>query len=232
MDEDAHRSATADQGPATQALPPASPGTADPAEEAFCPQATHQPEAETCAVQATRGTGRTAEGDQGTTCITDDPLAVRHEEQTKGAANGAGPPQAAAAEECVQCCTATGPAQVGTHDNLPPGAPETEENLASIFNDVALTADQPLQTDEHLHNNEFFAAFMASCPHRATTGAGNNICAAARGSQHQGDLNRVDLPFFPISNQPNFQPITPAEISKLTTHSSPSEHGNDTNNSN
>ena len=48
----------------------------------------------------------------------------------------------------------------------------------------------------------------------------------------QGDLNRVNLPFFPISNQPNFQPIKPAEISKLTTHSSPSEHGNDTNNSN
>ena len=48
----------------------------------------------------------------------------------------------------------------------------------------------------------------------------------------QGDLNRVNLPFFPIFNQPNFQPIKPAEISKLTTHSSPSEHGNDTNNSN
>ena len=48
----------------------------------------------------------------------------------------------------------------------------------------------------------------------------------------RGDLNRVNLLFFPISNQPNFRPIKPAEISKLTTHSNPSEHGNDTNNSN
>ena len=48
----------------------------------------------------------------------------------------------------------------------------------------------------------------------------------------QGDLNRVNLAFFPISNKPNFQLIKPAEIYKLTTHSSPSEHGNDTNTSN
>ena len=47
----------------------------------------------------------------------------------------------------------------------------------------------------------------------------------------RGDLNRVNLPFFPISNQLNFQPVKPAKISKLTTHSSPSEHGNDTNQS-
>ena len=41
----------------------------------------------------------------------------------------------------------------------------------------------------------------------------------------QGDLIPVNLPFFLISNQPS-------EISKLKTHSSHSEHGNDTNHSN
>ena len=59
MDEVAHSSAAADPDSDAEAPPAASSGAADTAEEALCPQATHQPEAETCAVRETGGTGRT-----------------------------------------------------------------------------------------------------------------------------------------------------------------------------
>ena len=141
MDEDTHGSATPDPGPDTQAPPAASSRKADTAGEVPCPQATHQPEAGACTVQATGGTERTDAGGQGTTCTTDGPPAVLHEEWAGRAAGGAHPAQLAAAEERVHPGTARSWAQVETQDNPPPGAPETEEILAFIFNQVAPTSD-------------------------------------------------------------------------------------------
>ena len=108
-------------------------------------------------------------GGQGTTCTTDGPPAVLHKERAEGAAGGSSPPQPAGAEERVHSGTATSPARVGTHDNPPFGVPETEDILASILKKVAPLADQGLQTDKHLHNNELFAAFMASSQDGAPT---------------------------------------------------------------
>ena len=48
-------------------------------------------------------------------------------------------------------------------------APEREGILASILNETALTAGQGLQTDEHLRDDETFAAFMAFCRDGAPT---------------------------------------------------------------
>ena len=169
MDADTHGSAVEDPGPDTQAPPAASPGTADTAGEAPCPQASCQPEAETCAVRAPGGTGRTDTGGQGTTCTTNYPAAVLHKEPAEGAADDTHPSQSAAAEECVQPGAATSLARVRTHENPWPGAPDTEDILATIFNAVARTADQGLQTDEHLQDDESFAAFMASCRDGAPT---------------------------------------------------------------
>ena len=75
----------------------------------------------------------------------------------------------AAVGECVHPGAAMSQARVGTHDNPQSGAPETEDILASILNAAAPTADQGPQMDEHPHNDESFAAFMASCWDRAPT---------------------------------------------------------------
>ena len=179
MDADAHSGAAADPGPHTQASPAASPGMADTAEEAPCPQATRQPEARTCAVRAPRGTGHTDAGGQGTTWTINGPPAVLHEDRAEGATDGAQPPQSPAAGECVHPGAAMHHAQVGTHDNPPPGAPETEDHLASIFNAAAPTADQGPQTDKHLYNSESFAAFEASCREGAPT-TGQTTTSALR----------------------------------------------------
>ena len=119
--------------------------------------------------QVTRGHGRTDAEGQGTTCTTDDPPAVLHEERAEGAADGPHLPQSASAEECAHPDAATSPARVRTHDNPPPGARETEDFLASIFSAVAPMADQGLQTDEQCQDDESFAAVMASCWDRAPT---------------------------------------------------------------
>ena len=86
-----------------------------------------------------------------------------------GATDGAHLPQSAAALERVHPGAAMSQARAGTHENPPPGAPETEDILASILNAAAPTADQGPQADEHLHDNESFAAFMASCRDGAPT---------------------------------------------------------------
>ena len=96
-DADARSCAAADPGPDTQTLPAASPGTADTAGEAPCSQATNQPEAVTCAVQAPRGSGHRDAGGQGTTCTTNAPPAVLHGDRAVGATEGAHPPQSPAA---------------------------------------------------------------------------------------------------------------------------------------
>ena len=118
-------------------------------------------------------------------CTTDDSPAVLHEERAEGAAEGACPPQSAAAEERAHPDWATSPARVGTHDNLPPGAPETEDILASIFSAVARTADQGLQTDEHLHDDESLAAFMTSCRDGAPTAGQVTKSALRHLTQHR-----------------------------------------------
>ena len=74
-------------------------------------------------------------------------------------------------------------AQVGTLDNPPPGALGTEDILASIFNAAAPTADKVPQTDEHLHDDEYFAAFMASCRDGAPT-TGPTTTSALRRMSH------------------------------------------------
>ena len=51
---------------------------------------------------------------------------------------------------------------MGTHDRPPPDAPENGGILASTFHEVAPTADQGLQTNEHPHDDESFAASMAT----------------------------------------------------------------------
>ena len=163
MDEDAHRSAAADPGPDAQSPPAASSGVLDTAEEALCPKGIRQPEAKACAVRATGGTRHTNAGGQVTTCTTDGPRAVLQEEQSERAAGDAHPPQPAAAEGRVHPGAATSAAQNGMYDGPPPGAPETEDILSSIFNEVAPSADLGLQTDKHFHNDESSAAFMASC---------------------------------------------------------------------
>ena len=83
MDEDTQSSAAADPGPDAQTPPAAPSGRASDAEEAPCPQATPQPGAEACAVQATGGTGRTDAGGQGRTCTTKGPSPVLHEERAE-----------------------------------------------------------------------------------------------------------------------------------------------------
>ena len=148
MDADARNGAAADPSPDTQAPPAASPETADTAEEAPCLQASQQPQTETCAVRAPRGTGHTDAGGQGTTCTTNAPPAVLHEERAMGSTDGARLPHYAAAGERVHPGAAISQARAGTHENPPPGASETEEILASIFNAAAPTADQGLQADE------------------------------------------------------------------------------------
>ena len=163
MGDDTHRSDAADPGPDAKAPPAASPGSADDVEEVPCPQATRQPGAETCAVQATGGTGHRDAGGQRTTHTTDQHRAVLHEERAEGAAGDAHPPQPATAEEHVHPGAARSPTREGMHDATPRGAPEREDILASVFNETALTARQGLQTDEQLHDDESFAAFMASC---------------------------------------------------------------------
>ena len=130
MDAYSHSSAAAEPGPDAQAPPAASSGAADNAEEAPCPQATHQPEAEACAVQATGGTRCTDAGGQGATCTNDGPLAVLHEERAEGAAGDTHPPPPAVAEERVHPSGARSPARVGIQDSPVPGAPETEDILA------------------------------------------------------------------------------------------------------
>ena len=72
-------------------------------------------------------------------------------------------------EEPVHPGTATSPARVEMHDGPPPGAPEKEDLLASIFNEDAPTADQGLQTDEYLQDDESFLVLMASCRDGAPT---------------------------------------------------------------
>ena len=163
MGDSADCSAAAAPGPDARAPPAASPGTADAAEGAPGPQATCQPEAETCTVWTTGGTGHTEAGGQRTTHTADDPPVVVHEERTEGAAEDANPPQPATAEECVNPGFTTSPAREGMHGGPPPGASKTEDILALIFNETAPTAGQGPQTDEHLHDDESFAAFMAAC---------------------------------------------------------------------
>ena len=77
------------------------------------------------------------------------------------------PPQPATEEERVHPSAATSQTRVGMQDGPPPGAQESEDILKSIFNMTARTAGQGLQTDEHLHDDESFPAFMASCQDRA-----------------------------------------------------------------
>ena len=69
----------------------------------------------------------------------------------------------ASVEEHVHPGAARSPTREGMHDAPPPGVPPREDILASIFRETALTASQGLQTDEQLHDDESFAAFMASC---------------------------------------------------------------------
>ena len=73
------------------------------------------------------------------------------------------PPQHATAEERAHRDATTSPAREGMVSDPPPGAPETEDILASIFDETAPTAGQGPPTDRHLHDNESFNAFMASC---------------------------------------------------------------------
>ena len=169
MGDEAHRSAATDPGPDAQVPPAASPGTADTAEEAPCPQTTNQPEAETCAVRAPPGGGHTDAGEQETRCTTGGAPAVLHEDWAGGADGDARPPQPATPEERVHSGAARSPARVGMHDGPPAGAPETEDILAPIFNESAPTASQGLQTDDQLEEDESFAAFMASCREGAPT---------------------------------------------------------------
>ena len=112
---------------------------------------------------------RTDAGGQGTTCTTYGPPTVLHEERTERAAGNAHPPHAATAEERLHPGAATSLARVGMRERPAPRAPQTEDIVASMFNEVAPTADQGLQTDEHLQDDELFAAFMAFCQDGAAT---------------------------------------------------------------
>ena len=120
----------------------------------------------------------------GAACTTDIPPAVLHEERAKGAAGGAHVPQPAAAEEGVLPGTATSPARVGTHDNRPPRAPETEDILWSIYNKLAPTAYQGPQTDEHLHPMSPSPRPWRPAGRWLHHGAVYHIGAAAHGAQH------------------------------------------------
>ena len=179
--------AAGDSGLHTQAPPAASPGTADTAEEAPCPQATQQPEAEGCAVRAPGGTRHTNARGQATTGTTNGPQDVLHEKRAVGATDGARPPQFAAAGERVHPDAAMSQARAGTHDNPPLGAPETEDILASIFNAAAATEDQLRQADWHLHDDESLAVFMASCRDKAQT-TGPMTTSALRRVSHDREL--------------------------------------------
>ena len=88
--------------------------------------------------------------------------AALHEDQATGATEGAHPRQSTAAGARVHPGAATSQARAGTHDNPPPGSPETEDILASIFNTTAPPADQGPQTEEPFHDDESVTAFMAS----------------------------------------------------------------------
>ena len=67
----------------------------------------------------------------------------------------------------------------------PPGATESEDILALIFNVTAATAGQGVQTDEHLHNKESFAAFMASCREGAPTAVPGTTSALRHTAQNR-----------------------------------------------
>ena len=108
MGDSAHRNAAADRGPDARASPAAPPGRADAAGEAPCPQATRQPEAETCAVRTPGGTGQTDARGPRTTHTSDDPPDVLLEERTGGGADDAHPQQPATAEERVRAGPAGG----------------------------------------------------------------------------------------------------------------------------
>ena len=77
-------------------------------------------------------------------------------------------------------------ARARTHDNLTAGAPETEDILASILNTAAPTAGQRPHTDEQLHDDESFAAFMAFCQDGAPNTEPTTTPALRRLS-HKGD---------------------------------------------
>ena len=220
MDEDSHRSAAADTGPDAQALPAASSGAADTAEEAPCTQDTHQGEAEACAVLATGGTGRTNGWGRGTTCITECPPAVLHEERAEGTAGSAHPPEPAAEEECVHPGAATSTARVGMQKGPPPGAPETEDILASIFDEVTSLADQGLQTDKHLHDDESFAAFMASCRDEPPTRGPTTTSALQHTAQNREPTSTVQNPAS-VSHQAhlrrNYTTLGPVAAAHATT---------------
>ena len=217
MDADARGGAVADPGLDTQAPPAASPGTADTAEEAPCPQATHQPEAEICTVRAPRATGHTDAGGQGTTCTINGPPAVLHEERAVGATNGAHLPHSAAAGERVHPGAAMSQAAAGTHHNPPLGAPETDDILASIFNAAAPTGDQGRQAEEHLDDDQSFAAFIASCRDGAPTTGSTTTSALRNVSDDGGTTNPAQDPAS-VSHQAHLRSNYAALGSAAETH--------------
>ena len=168
MDEETRSSAAAGQGPNTQAPPTISWGTADTVEEAPCPQATHQAGAEIVPPRQEGASDARMLGDKGPHAQ----LTVRRLYCTR---NGGTRWQCSTTATHGQGRTCPfrhlhEPGASGnTLDNPPPGTPETEDILASIFNEVAPTADQGLQTKEHLQYDESLAAFMVSCQDGAPT---------------------------------------------------------------
>ena len=99
-------------------------------------------------------------GGQRTTHTADNPPAVVHGEPTEGAGGDANPPHPATAENRAHHGATMSPAPEGMRSGPPPVAPETDDILVLIFNETAPTAGQAPPMDEHLQDDESFAALM------------------------------------------------------------------------
>ena len=114
-------------------------------------------------------------------------MVLVHGEWTEGAAGNTNPAQPVTAEERAYSGATTGPAREGMHDNPPRGAPETEDILASIFDEIASMAAWGPPTDAHLIEEESFEAFMASCRDGTKT-TGPATTSAPRHTAQRGEL--------------------------------------------
>ena len=185
LDEDTTSSAAADAGLDIGAPPAASSETADTTEEAPCPQAIHQPGVGTCDVQAMGGTGRTDAGDKG-------PHAQPTVFWLYCTRNGEREPPAApthcnpGARKNVYIPVRPLARREWERTTIYCRGPETEDIVASIFNEVAPTVAQGLQTDEHIHHDESSAAFMASFRDRAPTTGPATTSALWHTAQNMG----------------------------------------------